>query len=339
MRRAIGPIVTTAAALVVAGAVVANPIDPPHDDVRIPAVQLSANSDDSGMLDAAFLAAIAPAPPDPTNPLSVLRQLITSIAADVTEFGRTAIVDAFLAGVTAASQPELTATSLPYVGPATDLAVASPLSVAGTGGAASGVDVSPSADGSAAKDAGDDAPLAAAEATAQLTATAGSVSAELIAAAFSAGAVVAAEPELIVSTLRALVAGDIGAALKNAVKAVAIPLPAMIVLGVLRGLVASRMAHQVVPDPVEVRVRAATAGTVSPVGATRVQSDRRNPRSDPARVVRSGVPARAAASLVGRPAESAPSHARGGYRPHGTGATPIVSAQRVVGLHNPGNRR
>ena len=63
MKRAIGPIVTTGMALVVSGVIVANPVVAPRADVQIPAVQLSSGSGEAGgMLDEAFLNAIAPAP-------------------------------------------------------------------------------------------------------------------------------------------------------------------------------------------------------------------------------------------------------------------------------------
>ena len=108
-------------ALVVAGVVVANPIVAPRSDVQIASVQLSAGTDSSGtgMFDAAFLNAIGPTPPASNNPLSVLKELISSLAADVSYFSRAAIVDAVVAGLTgvaAVSEPELTAAAFPTLG-------------------------------------------------------------------------------------------------------------------------------------------------------------------------------------------------------------------------------
>ena len=116
MRGVIGPILTTGVSLVTAGIVVANPIVAPRADIAIPAVQLSSgNSETIGMLDQAFLDAIAPGPAGSSNPFSVLKQLITGLASDATSLGRNAMVDAFVAGVAAVSQPELTASSYPYI--------------------------------------------------------------------------------------------------------------------------------------------------------------------------------------------------------------------------------
>ena len=122
MRRIIGPIMTTGVALVTAGVVVANPITAPHADVQVPAVRLSSGTDETGgMLDKAFLDAIGPSPSESDNPFAVLKLLVTSLAADATSLGKNVIVDAFVAGVAAVSQPELTAASFPYVAPPADL--------------------------------------------------------------------------------------------------------------------------------------------------------------------------------------------------------------------------
>jgi hypothetical protein len=113
--------VTTGVALVTAAVVVANPISAPHADVRVPAVMLSSGNDETGgMLDPAFLSAIAPGPSESDNPFAVLKLLVTSLAADATSLGKNVIVDAFVAGVAAVSQPELTAASAPYAAPPVD---------------------------------------------------------------------------------------------------------------------------------------------------------------------------------------------------------------------------
>ena len=84
--------------------------------MQIPAIQLSAGSGDAlGMLDEDFLNAIAPAPPESNNPFVIIKDLITSLAADATYLGTNAIVDAFVAGATVVTQPELTALAVPYV--------------------------------------------------------------------------------------------------------------------------------------------------------------------------------------------------------------------------------
>ncbi|TXI40211.1 MAG: hypothetical protein E6Q56_05555, partial [Mycobacterium sp.] len=218
----------------------ANPIVAPRADIQIPAVQLSAGSGDAAaMLDQAFLDAIAPSPPESTNPFSVLRQLISSLAADASYLGKNAIVEAFVAGVTAVTQPELTASSTPYypslvnspelaasVLPGLDVETLSPLVEAGA--EASG----------AVTMAAEAVPPAVQTLVAGVVNDAGFVGGQIVVAAFAAGAVVAAEPGLIGDALVALISGDFNGALQTAVKAVAAPLgPAVIILNALREVV------------------------------------------------------------------------------------------------------
>lgn len=247
MGRAFGPILTTGVALGAAAVVVANPIVAPRADVQIPSVQLSAGTGDAvGMLDQAFLDAIAPPPPESTNPFSVLKQLITSLAADATYLGKNAIVDAFVAGVAAVSDPELTAATTPYIAPPAgsrelamsvlpgldlssiapvpDLAVALPNPASLVDGTFVGGTLAP----------------ALASFVTTLVSDAGYVGGEILAAAFAAGAVVVAvEPKLIGDTLTALINGDFNGAITNAVKAVIAPLgPPAIIVNALQTVIA-----------------------------------------------------------------------------------------------------
>jgi hypothetical protein len=233
VRRVIGPILTTGVSLVTAGVVVANPIVAPRADVAIPAVQLSAgNTETIGMLDQAFLDAIAPGPAGSSNPFVVLKDLISGLAADATSMGKDVIVDAFVAGVAAVSPPELTAASSPYVPfaatPVPDFsAIIDPddLSVL----VPSMADVAAAAADSREFVANDLAPVVR-ELVTSLAADVEYVSNGLIEAAFAVGALVAHEPILIAKTITALVSGDFEGALANAVKAVVAPLgpPAMV---------------------------------------------------------------------------------------------------------------
>ena len=233
VRRVIGPILTTGVSLVTAGVVVANPIVAPRADVAIPAVQLSAgNTETIGMLDQAFLDAIAPGPAGSSNPFVVLKDLISGLAADATSMGKDVIVDAFVAGVAAVSPPELTAASSPYVPfaatPVPDFsAIIDPddLSVL----VPSMADVAAAAADSREFVANDEAPVVR-ELVTSLAADVEYVSNGLIEAAFAVGALVAHEPILIAKTITALVSGDFEGALANAVKAVVAPLgpPAMV---------------------------------------------------------------------------------------------------------------
>ena len=233
MRRVIGPILTTGVSLVTAGVVVANPIVAPRADVAIPAVQLSAgNAETIGMLDQAFLDAIAPGPGGSSNPFSVLKDLISGLAADATSLGKDAIVDAFVAGVAAVSPPELTAASSPYLSfagaPVPGFpAITGPHDLSALVPAIS--DVAVTVSDSREFVANDVVPVAR-EFVASLAADVEYVSTGLIEAAFAVGALVAHEPILIARTLTALVSGDFEGALANAVKAVVAPLgpPAMV---------------------------------------------------------------------------------------------------------------
>lgn len=356
VRGAIGPILTTGVALAAAGVVVANPIVAPRSDVQIPAVELSAGSGDpSGMLDQDFLDAIAPSPPESTNPFSVLRQLITSLAADATYLGKNAIVDAFVAGVTAVSQPELTAASTPYypsvantpelaasVLPGLDLETFVPLTDLGANLASTSVVVNDAV-----------VPVVQTLVTSVVT-DAGYVGGQLVAAAFVAGAVAVAEPALIGDTLEALIKGDLNGALQSAVKVMTAPLaPSIVILNALRAVVEKNIINvtavltdtvpalgtvltvpaltvPALPEPVVVSTPAAVAPVASPL------SGRGNASADDAEVV-STEPGQAAetsespaaitaATSRTRAAETADEPAAGQAVPAGDtpGTTPAV---------------
>ncbi len=239
VRRAIGPIVTTGAAMVAAGVVVANPILVPRSDVQIPAVALSAGTADS-MLDKSFLDAIAPAPTESTSPLSVLKQLVSALAADAKYIGKNAIVDAFVAGVGAvnpdlgtidntfvappvAPAPVPAPVAPPVYAPAPDLSSLVPAQVPHVDASVLSATIAsvPVAVTSAASTFVNGAVVPAVEQViSSIAYDATYISANVLKAAFAVGAAVAAEPGLIGDTLTALVNGDISGALQNAVKAV-----------------------------------------------------------------------------------------------------------------------
>ena len=238
VRGAFGPILTTGVALAASAVVVANPVVPARSDVQIPAVQLSAGTGDAlGMLDEDFLNAIAPAPPESTNPFVIFRDLITSLAADATYLGTSAIVDAFVAGATAVTQPELTASSVPYVAPsqpaettvpvldaAPSLAAYLPpeLAVPGLGTA----DLTP----------------VVSEVVISVINDVSYVGNQLVAAAYAAGAMLAAEPGLVIDTVRALIEGDVSRALETAFQAVVAPLgPPKIIFDAIRTIIERRL--------------------------------------------------------------------------------------------------
>jgi hypothetical protein len=174
----------------------------------------------------------------------VLKLLVTSLAADATSLGKNVIVDAFVAGVTAVSQPELTAASFPYVAPPADLpALIGPIA---PGWDISALVPSPSAPAIATTTAAvtDAVVPAAQEIVSSLVADVGYVGDGLLSAAYAAGALVASEPKLIVDTVNALLRGNFDAALAKAVNAVTAPLgPPAILFEALRNVVENHLAQ------------------------------------------------------------------------------------------------
>ena len=288
MRRAIGPILSTGVALVVAGVVVANPVVAPGADVRIPAVALSAGTDPSaGMLDEAFLDSIATPPPVSTNPFAVLRELFSSLAADATSFGKNAIVDAFVAGVTVVTVPELTSVTTPYFPDVPPFNDVTPPAISAAD--LVGWDVPEDFSGLAPVTGGPDATFGLTsesfvptvqQIVSELASDAQYVADELVAAAFAAGALIASEPALIYGTLSALIDGDIDGALRHAVAAVTAPLASpLIVLNALRVVVEKHLTPSPpsllpslpsLPSPPKaaVRVPSASATIAAPAPVT-----------------------------------------------------------------------
>ena len=289
MRGAFGPILTTGVALAASAVVVANPVVPARSDVQIPAVQLSAGTGDAlGMLDEDFLNAIAPAPPESTNPFVIFRDLITSLAADATYLGTSAIVDAFVAGATAVTQPELTASSVPYVAPSQPAETTVPV-----------LDAAPSLAAYLPPElaipglgAADLTPVVS-EVVISVINDVSYVGNQLVAAAYAAGAVLAAEPGLVIDTLRALFEGDVSTALETAVQAVVAPLgPPKIIFDAIRtiierrlvpaGILSTPLAPVSVQVPIsvpgltaaEAGVGASGPGPKSSAGTRRVVADR-----------------------------------------------------------------
>jgi hypothetical protein len=265
--------------LVTAGVVVANPIVAPRADIAIPAVQLSAgNSENIGMLDQAFLDAIAPGPTGSSNPFSVLKQLITGLASDATSLGKNAIVDAFVAGVAAVSPPELTASSYPYIAPPVLApSVGFPLGLpARSDSDATGLVIAtlvPAVDITDVLTGPNSVVVDVVSPVIRDFVTNIAVDVEyvgngLVAAAFAAGALVAYEPILIARTLTALVNGDFEGALANAVKAVVAPLgPPAMIYDTLRNVIVKSLT----PLP---RVTPPAAPAAQPVPAPPVSGPR-----------------------------------------------------------------
>ena len=311
MRRAIGPILSTGVALVVAGVVVANPVVAPGADVRIPAVALSAGTDPSaGMLDEAFLDSIATPPPVSTNPFAVLRELFSSLAADATSFGKNAIVDAFVAGVTVVTVPELTSVTTPYF---PDVAPPMPSAADLVGWDVPEYSSSELAPVTGGPDATFGLSSESFVPTVQqivsgLASDAQYVADELVAAAFAAGALIASEPALIYGTLSALIDGDLDGALRHAVAAITAPLASpLIVLNALRVVVEKNLVPgpsllpslPSQPNPAQAPVRrlSALAAVVGPVTSPTVTVDTETRRDRSGDVVLPPTAARATAPV------------------------------------------
>jgi len=199
----------------------------------------------------------------------VLKLLVTSLAADATSLGKNVIVDAFVAGVAAVSQPELTAASFPYVAPPADLpALIGPLA---PGWDISALVPSPSApaiDTTASAATGEFVPVAQ-EIVSSLVADVGYVGDGLLSAAYAAGALVATEPKLIVDTVNALLGGNFDAALTKAVNAVTAPLgPPAILFEVLRNIVENHLAQAAGTAPAPADQPVATPPATKPTEAT-----------------------------------------------------------------------
>lgn len=118
-----GPILTTGVALSAAVVVVANPLTAPQSDVQIPAAQAQVSQVGGqalDMLDEDFIKAVGPKPTGSTNPLAVLKDLVSALVADAADLGKSAVLHAFTVGasvVTRRAAPELTAVTHPFVVP------------------------------------------------------------------------------------------------------------------------------------------------------------------------------------------------------------------------------
>ena len=214
MRAAIRPIVTTGVAFVGAAVIVANPVALPPADVAIRAEQSPADvRRDLHLVDPAFLEAIAAAGPQPTDPMEYLPRLVAALTDDAAPVSREAIAAAHAAGVAVASGPTPTGASVPNlpaaVGPSNPL--------------------------------GD--PTQVFQQTLEdLVEDVNYVGAEVVAAAFAAGAVEAAMPTLIADPLTS--AGDLAAALYSAMSAVIGPLgPPALVIDAIRTVIENRVAE------------------------------------------------------------------------------------------------
>ena len=219
MRRGIGAIVTTAVALGGAAVVVANPVSVPQSDVRVPAVELSAGTGASATtLDQAFIDAIALDPTD-TSPASALKRMLAELVTHATLLGGRAVEEVFDARTTisaGAVTPTPTSAWPPY--PLAEVVPARALSGPGPAGLPA-----------VPESAGDIDP-ALRQAITFLADDVGYVGGQVVVAAVATGALVSAEPKLIVDTITALGYGDLRTAVVTALTAVSAPVVAPLIV-------------------------------------------------------------------------------------------------------------
>src|SRR5262245_17025130 len=215
MRAVIRPVVATGVALVGAAVIVANPVMLPSADVAIRAQQSPAEvRRDLYLFDPAFLEALAEESPQPTEPMEPLPRLVAAMTGDEAPVSREAIARAYAAGVAVASGPSLTGSSVPNLpagaGPSNPMADQAQVFQQTLQDLVDGVQ---------------------------------HVGADVVAAAFAAGAVAAAMPALIADPLTSAKIGDLAAALYSAVSAVVAPLgPPALALDAIRAIIENRVA-------------------------------------------------------------------------------------------------
>ena len=274
----IGPLLATGVALSVAVVVVANPVIAPRADLQVPAIQLSGTGDAMDMLNKDFLSAVGPAQADSAStPFAVLKDLISTLAADASYLGRSAIVAAFFAGATAVTNPKLTAASHPYV-PAPPYLPPPALSGGPVGwpAPAASLSAAPVPTGqllAAAALRADLVPVAAEVVEALLDGLHGLSEGEVATAAFAAGALLVTEVGRVVETLRGLAQQGVEAALNGVLTAVGDPQKPII--RAIRGIIEQPLPAM--PSPVTPSGVAAPTDSTSPttsleaVGAERIK--------------------------------------------------------------------
>jgi hypothetical protein len=216
MRTAIRPLVTIGVALVGAAVIVANPVTLPSADIAIRAQQSPAEvRRDLYLVDPAFLEALTKESPQPTDPMEPLQRLVAALTDDGAPVSSEAIALAYAAGVAVVSPPARTGSSVPNL-------------PAGAGPSSPMVDQT----------------RVFQQTLKDLVEGVNHVGADVVAAAFAAGAVEAAMPTLIADPVTSAEVGDLAATLYNAVSAVVAPLgPPALALDAIRTVIENRMAE------------------------------------------------------------------------------------------------
>jgi hypothetical protein len=215
VRRGIGSIFTTGVALVGATVVVANPVSAPPSDVRVPPVQLSADSTTSNAaLDRALLEVIA-RNPGQSGPASLFKKSVAGVVTNVTLLGGRAVEEVSRIRPVVDGTPAPAAPQPPSVPPkaVADLLAGKPTDVSAANVPATAID--------------DPALRHAVTSVADYV---GYVSVKAVEATDQAGTIAAASPRHIVDTLATLSRG-VDTTITAALRAVAAPLgpPSMVV--------------------------------------------------------------------------------------------------------------
>ena len=215
MRRGIGAIFTTGVALVGATVVVANPVSAPPSDVRIPPVELSADSTTSNAaLDRALLEVIT-RNPGQSGPASLFKKSVADVVTNVTLFSGRAVEEVSRVRPVVEGTPAPAVPPPPSVPPkaVADLLSAKPTDVSAADAPATAI--------------GDPALRHAVTSVADYV---GYVSVKAVEAADEAGPIAAASPRRIADTMATLTRG-VDTTITAALRAVAAPLgpPSMVV--------------------------------------------------------------------------------------------------------------
>lgn len=279
VRRGIGAILTTGLALVGATVVVANPVLAPPSDVRIPAVSLSADASASaGVLDPALLKAIAQYPAEP-GPAELFKRLLAELVADAAVLGGQA-AEGGLWARGAASAPAVALPAAPPPGLTPDLLGAHAFALAT-------VDTRAQLPAAVAED-----PMVQHTVNA-IAANVGYLGRQVTAAALAAGTIVGAEPRLIAETFAALAKGDIEAAIRTVLQAVATPLaPPLIIVKAIGTLIGERLTELgLIPAPARAVLKP-MGSAAAPVVVSGARAVPRTSLASSARPVASGRSAR-----------------------------------------------
>ncbi len=246
MRRGIGAIFTTGAALIGATVVVANPVSAPPSDVRVPAVKLSAdNARSNTALDRALLETLTRDVGE-ANPAEPFKRVVADVVTNVAMLSGRAVDEAFWNQVPGNATP-----AQPAVPPSAvaDLLRGKPA-----------VDLPPGASPAVIQD------QSLRQAVTSVADYVGYVSVQAVETTVAAARIAVARPRLIADRLAVLTDGDVDAAITSALRVVAVPIgPPSKIVTALRTEVRQRLTEvaDILRRPTPSRPRRATRPAVT----------------------------------------------------------------------------